>query len=256
MNGMYTADVTLEMLRGDVIDIVLGTVFLTIGATGCAIAAIRWRRGVRILVWWGIFSRDVRPPKTGADAHDFDGSAALPQVCRALCEYGGHVPALDICLVRLARAEPGQTQGPRPTGNLGRVSDCSGGYGHVRRRRPSQQMDVLQQPARGSSHDCPVSCRAGSKILQVPRDTPSPRSGRWYAHFCVGGAVHQLGDRAALSPTAFGGLVGLCRPSICAGIRSFGDTVYGRATSAFHRDGTGDGAADTVLNSSGESSRV
>ena len=39
-----------------VIDIVLGTVFLTVGATACAIAAIRWRRGVRILVWWGIFS--------------------------------------------------------------------------------------------------------------------------------------------------------------------------------------------------------
>jgi hypothetical protein len=44
------------MLRGDVIDIVLGTVFLTIGAIACAIAAIRWRRGVRILVWWGIFT--------------------------------------------------------------------------------------------------------------------------------------------------------------------------------------------------------
>jgi phosphoserine phosphatase RsbU/P len=29
---------------------------LSIGATACAIAAIRWRRGVRILVWWGIFS--------------------------------------------------------------------------------------------------------------------------------------------------------------------------------------------------------
>ncbi len=56
MNGMNTADAALETLRGEVIDIILGTVFLSIGATACAIAAIRWSRGVRILVWWGIFS--------------------------------------------------------------------------------------------------------------------------------------------------------------------------------------------------------
>src|SRR6516162_3627160 len=56
MSGMNTADAALETLRGEVIDIVLGTVFLTVGGTACAIAAIRWRRGVRILVWWGIFS--------------------------------------------------------------------------------------------------------------------------------------------------------------------------------------------------------
>src|SRR5271157_4391429 len=56
MNGTNTADAALETLRGDVINIVLGTVFLTVGATACAIAAIRGRRGVRILVWWGIFS--------------------------------------------------------------------------------------------------------------------------------------------------------------------------------------------------------
>jgi sigma-B regulation protein RsbU (phosphoserine phosphatase) len=49
-------DAGLEILRGQVTDIVLGTIFLSIGATACAIAAIRWRGGVRILVWWGIFS--------------------------------------------------------------------------------------------------------------------------------------------------------------------------------------------------------
>jgi len=53
---MNTADAALEILRGQVTDIVLGTIFLSIGATSCAIAAIRWRRGARILVWWGIFS--------------------------------------------------------------------------------------------------------------------------------------------------------------------------------------------------------
>ena len=56
MNGMNTVDAALETLRGDVIDIVVGTVFLTVGATACAIAAIRWHKGVRILVWWGILS--------------------------------------------------------------------------------------------------------------------------------------------------------------------------------------------------------
>ena len=56
MDSITAADVALQAFRGDVINIVLGTVFLAIGATACAIAAIRWRRGVRILVWWGIFS--------------------------------------------------------------------------------------------------------------------------------------------------------------------------------------------------------
>jgi len=44
MNGMNTADAALETLRGAVVDIVLGTIFLSIGATACAIAAIRWIR--------------------------------------------------------------------------------------------------------------------------------------------------------------------------------------------------------------------
>src|ERR1700751_2265054 len=113
-------------------------------------------------------------------------------------------------------------------------------------------MDVLQQPTRSSCHVGAVSCRARSKILQVPGDIQSPPSGGWYAHFRVGGGVHQLGDRPGLTPAAFGGLVVLSRPSVFAGIRSSGDIVYERAPSAFHRDGTGDGPADTVLNSSGE----
>lgn len=56
MDSMSATDAALETLRGQVTDIVLGTIFLSIGATACAIAAIRWRRGVRILVWWGILS--------------------------------------------------------------------------------------------------------------------------------------------------------------------------------------------------------
>lgn len=50
------ANAALEMLRGEVVDIVLGTLFLSIGATACAIAATRGRRAVPILVWLGIWS--------------------------------------------------------------------------------------------------------------------------------------------------------------------------------------------------------
>ncbi len=53
---MNTANVSLEMLRAQIVDIIQGTIFMSIGATACVIAAIRWRRGVRVLVWWGIFS--------------------------------------------------------------------------------------------------------------------------------------------------------------------------------------------------------
>jgi hypothetical protein len=56
MDGISATEAALATLRGEVIDIVLGTVFLSVGATACAIAAIRWRRGVNILVWWGIWS--------------------------------------------------------------------------------------------------------------------------------------------------------------------------------------------------------
>jgi phosphoserine phosphatase RsbU/P len=53
---MNLADAAVETLRGEVVDIVVGAIFLSIGVTACAIAAIRWRQGVRILVWFGIFS--------------------------------------------------------------------------------------------------------------------------------------------------------------------------------------------------------
>ena len=55
-NHMNPTDAALQTLRADVINIVLGGFFFAIGMTACAVAATRWRRGVRILVWWGIFS--------------------------------------------------------------------------------------------------------------------------------------------------------------------------------------------------------
>jgi sigma-B regulation protein RsbU (phosphoserine phosphatase) len=65
MDATSTTDATLQTLLGDVINIVLGTVFLTVGAIACAIAAIRWRRGVHILVWWGILSEMYGLQKLG-----------------------------------------------------------------------------------------------------------------------------------------------------------------------------------------------
>src|SRR5947209_5007744 len=56
MEGRFTDRILRRSNEPEVVDVLLGTVFLAVGATACAIAAIRWRRGVRILVWWGIFS--------------------------------------------------------------------------------------------------------------------------------------------------------------------------------------------------------
>jgi phosphoserine phosphatase RsbU/P len=44
------------MLRGQVAEIITGSVFLVIGLAACSIAAIRRRSGVRIFVWLGIWS--------------------------------------------------------------------------------------------------------------------------------------------------------------------------------------------------------
>ena len=56
MDGISAGSAALATLRGDLFDIATGTVFLSVGATACAIAGIRWRQGARILLWWGIFS--------------------------------------------------------------------------------------------------------------------------------------------------------------------------------------------------------
>jgi phosphoserine phosphatase RsbU/P len=56
MNSTSIADAVLQILRGQVTDIVTGTVFLSIGLAACAVSAMRWGRGVRILVWWGLWS--------------------------------------------------------------------------------------------------------------------------------------------------------------------------------------------------------
>ena len=45
----------LAMVRGQVIDIISGSVFVFLGLAACGIAAMRRSSGVRVLIWWGIW---------------------------------------------------------------------------------------------------------------------------------------------------------------------------------------------------------
>jgi sigma-B regulation protein RsbU (phosphoserine phosphatase) len=54
--GSHLTDPVAAVLRGEIADIVAGSVFLFIGFAGCSIAAIRRRAGVRIFVWLGVWS--------------------------------------------------------------------------------------------------------------------------------------------------------------------------------------------------------
>jgi len=244
------------MLRGQVTDIVLGTVFLTIGATGCAIAAIRWRRGVRILVWWGIFTGMYGLQKLGQTPTIL---TVLPHSLKSAAPYvNTAVMYLLLISALFAWREL----------SLGKL-------------RVLVQLEILVASAialvgmgtfvaggpanKWMFYNNPLAALAMIVLLAV---VLVPKFSRFLVilhHrvlaagtliFALEVLYINLGTVLHYRPLPLVDSLGLCRPSICAGIRSFGDTVYGRATSAFHRDGTGDGAADTVLNSSGESSRV
>jgi hypothetical protein len=49
--GSHLTDPVAAMLRGQIVDIVVGSVFLFVGAASCSIAVIRRRARVRIFVW-------------------------------------------------------------------------------------------------------------------------------------------------------------------------------------------------------------
>ena len=254
MDGMTAADAALEALRGDVINIVLGAVFLTVGATACAIAAIRWRRGVRILVWWGIFSWMYGLQKLGQTPTIL---TALPHSLNSVVPY---VNAAVMYLLLISALFAWRELSLGKLRLLIQLQIFVGlaiavvGIGTF----------VLGCPAnKWMFYNNLLAVLAMLVLLLV---VLVPKFSRFLVipnhrvltagtlTFCFGGAVHQLGNRAPVSPVAFGGCAGRRRPPIFAGVRCFGDTVYGRASSAFDRDGAGDGPADTVLNSSGESS--
>jgi hypothetical protein len=54
--GAPLQDQALATLRGQIIEIISGTVFLFLGLAACGIAAMRRRSGVRVFVWLGIWS--------------------------------------------------------------------------------------------------------------------------------------------------------------------------------------------------------
>jgi hypothetical protein len=53
LGGRRLEDQVVTMLRGQLVEIISGTVFVFIGLAACAIAAIR-RSGVRLFLWLGI----------------------------------------------------------------------------------------------------------------------------------------------------------------------------------------------------------
>lgn len=72
------------LLRDRVGDVIFGTVFLLVGFASCAIAAMRRRRGVRVLIWLGIWSAmfGVEPL-----VHSLAAMALLPQWFQVIVPY-------------------------------------------------------------------------------------------------------------------------------------------------------------------------
>jgi len=54
--GARLQDQALATLRGQIIEIISGTVFVFLGFAACGIAAMRRRSGVRVFVWLRIWS--------------------------------------------------------------------------------------------------------------------------------------------------------------------------------------------------------
>jgi len=56
LGGIALSDQVVGILRGQIAEIIGGAIFLFIGLSACAIAALRRRSGMRLLVWLGVFS--------------------------------------------------------------------------------------------------------------------------------------------------------------------------------------------------------
>ena len=254
--GMNTPDAALPTLRGDVIDIVLGTVFLTVGAIACAIAAIRWRRGGPLLVWLGIWS-GMQGLQKLAQTHTI--LTVLPHSLNPVVPY---VKTAVMYLLLISALFAWRELSLGKLRFLVHLEIFVGlaialmGIGTF----------VLGGPAdKWMFYNNLLAVLAMLVLLGV---VLVPKFSRFLVisnHrvlaagtliFALEVAYTNLGTVLNYRPSAFGGLIGLCRPAVFAGIRSSGDIVYERAPSALHRDGAGDGPADTVLNSSGEGSRA
>jgi hypothetical protein len=81
LGGGRLEDQVLSMLRGQITNIIAGAVFLFMGSAACSIAAIRWRSGVRLFIWLGIWSAMCG---TGLLARSPAVVAALPHTFQSL----------------------------------------------------------------------------------------------------------------------------------------------------------------------------
>jgi phosphoserine phosphatase RsbU/P len=88
----------LALLRGQVADIMIGSVFLFIGLAACSIAAIRRRSGVRLFIWLGIWSATYG---TGLLIQSPAVVAALPHSFRISVPYVNTVIAYLVVVVAL-----------------------------------------------------------------------------------------------------------------------------------------------------------
>ena len=116
---MNTPDAALATLRGDVIDIVLGTVFLTVGATACAIAAIRWRRGGLVLVWLGIWS--------GMQGFQKLAHAAITPFSSLLVQRNAGNPRNDVAKLQGARLVKAAESGKEGALDEATIKEITGG---------------------------------------------------------------------------------------------------------------------------------
>lgn len=121
MDAVSAADAALATNRGQVIDIVLGTVFQRTNRVRERSHPLGSGRSHPRLV--GSLERHVPPPNAGAGATSSSSSAARPPVSYALREYRGHVPAFGFCPVCLAGADSWQAQRFASAGNPRRVGN-------------------------------------------------------------------------------------------------------------------------------------
>jgi hypothetical protein len=204
MNGMNTADAALETLRGEVVDIVLGTIFLSIGATACTIAAIRWRRGGPVLVWLGIWSGMYGVQKL---VQTPVAMAVLPHALKSATPYLS-TAVMYLLLVSALFAWRELSLGKLRL--LIRLEIFVGvtialvGIGTFVLGGPADKWKFYNNLLAVLAMLVLLAVVLVPKIFQVPRCTESPRSRSRYAHFCLGSAVHQLVDRVALPHAAFG----------------------------------------------------
>lgn len=149
LDAVSAADAAPATNRGQVIDIVLGTVFVSSGLTACANRSRPLGSGRSHPRLVGSREHHVPPPNAGPGATGTSGSAARPPVSYALREYGGHVPAFGFCPVCLAGADSWQAQRFASAGNPRRVGNRFGWYWHLRPRgcRTSPPLPKARFPA-------------------------------------------------------------------------------------------------------------